>query len=151
VSLQALARWARLREDARQTGDSSLDTFTLAGRRCRGIAQSEYTLKLNAPIQGLGADILKLAMVNLWEDRERFPNAFPILAVHDELIYECPAEQAAAVGTWIAGHMQAAAEQWLPNVPVPVIAELLATWGQALDPDEIPALTVFDDDEEVPE
>jgi hypothetical protein len=39
--------------------------------------------------QGTGADGLKLALALLWERREEAPGAFPVLAVHDEIVIEC--------------------------------------------------------------
>jgi len=51
-----------------------------------------FTERLNAPVQGTAADILKLAMARLWEAREEHPNAFVVLTVHDEVVVECDAQ-----------------------------------------------------------
>jgi DNA polymerase I len=53
------------------------------------------TDRLNAPVQGTGADGLKLALALLWERRGECPEAVPVLVCHDEVVVECETEQAA--------------------------------------------------------
>ena len=48
----------------------------------------------NTPIQGTAADIIKLAMVHVWQSlRDEGLNARLLLQVHDELIVEAPANE----------------------------------------------------------
>src|SRR5262249_49776645 len=63
-----------------KSGDAAVDTRTLAGRRRLAVAR--FTEKLNTPVQGTGADGLKLALALLWERRGQCPGTFPVLAVH---------------------------------------------------------------------
>lgn len=52
----------------------------------------------NAPIQGAAADIIKLAMIKVFETlKEKVPSANLILQVHDELIVECDQSDAQTV------------------------------------------------------
>lgn len=48
-------------------------TRTLAGRRRRNIER--FTEKLNSPVQGTGADMIKLAMGLVFETRAEIPSA----------------------------------------------------------------------------
>jgi DNA polymerase-1 len=59
------------------------------------------TDRLNTPVQGTGADGLKLALALLWERRSECPEAVPVLACHDEILVECAAEPAEDVKAWL--------------------------------------------------
>lgn len=58
-------------------------------------------IAMNTPVQGTAADIIKAAMVRVWQRlREEVPAAKLILQIHDELIVEAPfadADKAAAI------------------------------------------------------
>jgi DNA polymerase-1 len=72
-------------------------------------------LAINTPIQGTGADILKQAMLNLdraLADRE----ARMVLTVHDELVVECPAQEAEVVAEIMKTQMESAASLRVPLV-----------------------------------
>ena len=74
---------------------------------------------LNMPIQGTAADIMKLAMVRVWERlRKEGLRARLIMQVHDELIVECPVEEQETVKLLLAEEMEKAA-----SLSVPLIAE----------------------------
>ena len=61
----------------------------------------------NAPIQGSAADIIKLAMIKVWERlKTDFPAARLILQVHDELIVECDSKDAEAVKEILSSEME---------------------------------------------
>jgi DNA polymerase I-like protein with 3'-5' exonuclease and polymerase domains len=46
------------------------------------------------------ADGLKLALVKMWESSDEV-DAFPVLAIHDEIVVESPAEKADEVKDWL--------------------------------------------------
>jgi len=74
---------------------------------------------LNMPIQGTAADIIKLAMVRVHSRLAREGLAAQlIMQVHDELIVECPEEEAPRVEALLQQEMQGVAE-----LSVPLLAE----------------------------
>lgn len=80
---------------------------TLYGRRryLPAIRSSNFQVRsaaereaVNMPIQGTAADIIKLAMIKVdYELRDRGLKSRMILQVHDELIFECHAEEVQAI------------------------------------------------------
>jgi DNA polymerase-1 len=99
----AIERWHRQEGARSKAGD--FETRTLLGRR--QVVEPDYrskpsfTERLNAPVQGTAADILKLALAELWEGREAYPGAFPVLTVHDEVLIECDKGKAEEVAAWL--------------------------------------------------
>ena len=81
------------------------------------------------PIQGTAADIIKLAMVHV---RDRLLRdglqAKLVLQVHDELIVECPAEEADSVKRILKEEMEQVAQL---SVPLTVDAKAARTWAEA--------------------
>ncbi len=76
-------------------------------------------IALNTPIQGTAADIIKLAMVRVYNAlKEQALQARLILQVHDELIVECPAFEAQSVMDIVTKAMEEAV-----SLSVPLIAE----------------------------
>ena len=120
----------RVVEEAKESGY----TQTLYGRRRYipelkssnfNVRQGAERITLNTPIQGSAADLIKLAMIHVDKAlSERFPQAKLILQVHDELIVECPQEDAQTVAELISEEMQKVA-----NLSVPLVAE--AKWGKS--------------------
>jgi len=108
----------------------ALETRTLTGRRGLLRPATPDTQRLNTPIQGSGADGLKLALALLWERRDQVPGAYPVLAVHDEIVVECAVEQAEAVATWLRSAMVDAMAPLLGTVPVVVDVQTAARWGE---------------------
>ena len=121
-------------EDARNCGY----TETMFGRRryIPELKSSNFNVRsgaermtLNTPIQGTAADLIKLAMIRVDAAlRENFPEAKLILQVHDELIVECPEEQAEAVAALVSREMEAVAEL---KVPLTAEAKFGKSWYEA--------------------
>jgi len=101
---------------------------TLLGRRryLPELKSKNYNLRsfgercaMNTPVQGTAADIIKLAMVRVDEALRREGLAARlVLQVHDELIVECPEDEAERVRALVEEEM----EQVLP-LSVPLLAE----------------------------
>ncbi|MEM7495442.1 MAG: DNA polymerase A family protein [Myxococcota bacterium] len=83
----------------------------------------------NMPIQGTGADMLKLAMARLHERLAReFPSAGLVNTVHDELVVECANEHATGVAALVKREMEGAEQTLLPNVKPQVDVHVGRHW-----------------------
>ena len=113
-------------------------TETLMGRR--RVVEPDYwgkpsfTERLNAPVQGTAADILKFALARLWESREEHPGAIPILSVHDEIVIECDVDVAQETVRWLADTLRSAVEDvlGLPELAGHNVVEtsVVGSWGE---------------------
>ena len=84
---------------------------------------------LNMPVQGTAADVIKLAMVNVYRRlREEKLEARLILQVHDELIVECPESEAETVCKLLAEEMENAVHL---SVPLTAEAHIGHSWAEA--------------------
>ena len=62
---------------------------------------------INTPIQGSAADLMKLAMIRVRSAlKQLHPSARLLLQVHDELLLECPEEEANAVSERVRAEME---------------------------------------------
>ncbi len=103
---------------------------TLYGRRrmLPELASSNFNLRslgermaMNTPIQGTAADIIKLAMVHVLQARL-------VLQVHDELIVECPDNEAERAAAILGEEMRGAAQL---SVPLTADVNRGQTWYEA--------------------
>ena len=121
-------------EDARQKGY----TETIFGRRrpIPELSNSNFRLRqagerqaMNAGIQGLAADIFKVALVRIDHELRRAElRSRIVLQVHDEVIVEVPINEKEQVGPLVIGIMENAAEL---DVPLAVNASWGNTWAAA--------------------
>ena len=84
---------------------------------------------MNTPVQGTAADIIKLAMVRVDRAlREAGMKSRLILQVHDELLLECPPEEADAAAELLREAMEGAV-----SLSVPLVAEVHRgkNWAEA--------------------
>lgn len=111
---------------------------TLLGRKRRipELSAKEAALRqfgertaVNTPIQGTAADIIKLAMVNIFNrlEKENFKSLL-ILQVHDELVFEVPEDEADAVKHIVRKEMEGAMEL---RVPLRVDIGVGKNWREA--------------------
>lgn len=85
----------------------------------------------NMPIQGSAADIIKIAMINVFNAlKKQNLKSKLILQVHDELIIEAPTEEAEAVKELLKTEMENAVKM---NVPLKVHIASGKTWFDAKD------------------
>ena len=81
---------------------------------------------MNMPIQGTAADIIKIAMIRVYERlKAEFPKAKLIMQVHDELIIEAPENDAEKVAELLKDTMENACDL---SVPLTVEVACGKTW-----------------------
>jgi DNA polymerase I len=100
---------------------------TLTGRRRRWRGQPQLNEMMNQPVQGLNADITKLALVKL--TRCLPDEAYCIGMLHDEVLVECPESMAIRVGQLVQRCMEQAANRLLAPIPVIVDIKVGRSWA----------------------
>ncbi|MDR2971225.1 MAG: DNA polymerase I [Bacteroidales bacterium] len=102
---------------------------TLLGRRryIRDINSGNGMLRkaaernaINAPIQGTAADVIKIAMINIYKElKNRNLKTKMVLQVHDELVFDVPIEELDIIAEIVPNLMNSALK-----IKVPLIADL---------------------------
>jgi DNA polymerase-1 len=131
-----LAYQTRLLADCRRNGFVS----TILGRRRpfdpKGIRPGSTYQQRNQPereainmeIQGSAADLIKVAMLNIYRRlRAEKRRARMLLQIHDELVFETPPEELKAVAALVAEEMQGALKDRL-EVPLKVDVSAGPNW-----------------------
>ncbi|MEK6673810.1 MAG: DNA polymerase I [Nitrospirota bacterium] len=86
-------------------------------------------LAVNSPVQGSAADIIKIAMITIWNAiRENRLRARMILQVHDELVFELPESEIELVRDLVKEKMESAVTM---RVPLRVEAGYGRNWAEA--------------------
>lgn len=86
-------------------------------------------IAMNTPIQGTAADIIKLAMVKVYERlKKELPDARLILQVHDELIVEVKENEAEKAAEILRDEMEKAVSL---SVPLTADAKIGKSWYEA--------------------
>lgn len=99
---------------------------TLMGRK---FSATTFNDAVNYPIQGTGADLLKLAVLLFdAEVNKRSLKAKVVNLVHDEIIVECPEKEAQKVKTLLEKAMKQAGKIVLKKVPIEVEATINERW-----------------------
>jgi len=121
------------KQQARQTGYVQ----TLLGRRRyipeinssnRQVREAAERMAINMPVQGTSADIIKVAMINLYREmQKRQLKSRMLLQVHDELIFEVPQDEIEEMRQLVSETMSTAVEL---SVPVKVDIKTGNNWGE---------------------
>jgi len=86
---------------------------------------------VNMPIQGMAADIMKIAMINVARDMAaRSVKSRMLLQVHDELLFEVPPDELAAMAALVRSDMENA---YPLSVPVKVDVKYGPNWAEMTD------------------
>jgi len=84
------------------------------------VRQFGARVAMNTPIQGTAADIMKIAMINVYKElKNRGLQAKIVLQVHDEMMIEAPVSEAEEVMKIVKEQMQNAA-----TLDVPLVAQI---------------------------
>lgn len=95
----------------------------------KNIRQLGERLAMNTPIQGSAADIIKIAMINIWRrlKKEGFRTKM-LLQVHDELLFEVPIKEKDKVQSLVREEMENAVKL---DVPLKVDIGVGKNWSEA--------------------
>ena len=130
----AIKVWHRQESIGFDAGEDVACTLTGRQRRVKTFME-----KVNHPVQGTGADGLKLSMALFHERLPEHLDAKLVIAVHDEVVVECPQEGAEQVAIFTEEIMVAGMEEVLnpglgadhpERVPVKVDVEVVDSWGE---------------------
>ncbi len=110
---------------------------TLLGRRRyipdinsanRQVREAAERMAINMPVQGTSADIIKVAMINLYREMEkRQLKSKMLLQVHDELVFEVPDKEVELMRKLVPDIMDSAVKL---IVPLKVEAKVGKNWGE---------------------
>ncbi len=82
-------------------------------------------MAINTVVQGSAADLIKLAMLDLYRTLpEKYPDLRMLLQIHDELVFEVPDSDVEGAWDFIKGRMEAAME-----LRVPLVVD--GSWGKS--------------------
>jgi DNA polymerase-1 len=121
------------KQRARETGNVQ----TLLGRKRaipeinssnRQVREAAERMAINMPVQGTSADIIKVAMINLYREmNHRHLKSKMLLQVHDELVFEVPQEEITDMVELVPLLMSTALEL---SAPLKVDTKSGSKWGE---------------------
>jgi DNA polymerase-1 len=110
---------------------------TLLGRRRyipdinsanRQVREAAERMAINMPVQGTSADIIKVAMINLYREmQKRHLKSKMLLQVHDELVFEVPDDEVELMRKLVSDIMDSAVKL---TVPLKVDTKVGKNWGE---------------------
>jgi len=94
----------------------------------RQVREAAERMAINMPVQGTSADIIKVAMINLYREmNKRQLKSKLLLQVHDELVFEVPQEELETMRQLVPQVMSAALAL---SVPLKVDIKTGNNWGE---------------------
>ncbi len=115
---------------------------TMFGRRCyfpdinsrnHAIRSFNERAAINAPIQGSAADIIKRAMIKIYDAIESHKlRSKMILQIHDELVFEVPIDEVEIMKSLVTENMENATKPLMNfSVPLKIDMSISNSWDQA--------------------
>jgi len=124
-------------ESTKQQARESGYVQTLLGRKRfipeinspnRQVREAAERMAINMPVQGTSADIIKVAMINLYREMDqRQLKSKLLLQVHDELIFEVPQDELETMRQLVPQVMSTALEL---SIPLKVDIKTGNNWGE---------------------
>ena len=103
----------------------SITEINSPNRQAREAAER---MAINMPVQGTSADIIKVAMINLYREmNKRQLKSKMLLQVHDELVFEVPQEELDEMRRLVPDLMSTALQL---SVPLKVDTKTGRNWGE---------------------
>lgn len=117
-------------------------TSTMFGRRCyfpdinsrnHAIRSFNERAAINAPIQGSAADIIKRAMIKIYDAIASHKlKSKMILQIHDELVFEVPIDEVEIMKSLVTENMENATKPLMNfSVPLKIDMSISNSWDQA--------------------
>ena len=129
---------ARYRQETIETAQKNGYVSTLLNRRryLPDINHSNHVIRaeaermaINTPIQGTAADLIKMAMINIYQRlNQKYSTSKMLLQVHDELVFEIPEEELDTVVLMIKDEMEGV---YALRVPLKVDINIGKNWEEA--------------------
>ena len=124
----------KIKKFARENGY----TETLTGRRRylqninnknSVVRQRDERVAINMPVQGTAADLIKIAMINIFNEFKKLKlSSKMILQVHDELVFDCEKDEYDEVKKIVENKMKRALKL---DVPIEVDTGSGSSWYEA--------------------
>jgi len=94
----------------------------------RQIREAAERMAINAPVQGTSADIIKIAMINVYNEmKKRNLRSKMLLQIHDELLFEVPQDEIEEIKSLVTEIMPKAIKLC---VPLKIDIKLGRNWGE---------------------
>ncbi|WP_083260463.1 DNA polymerase (plasmid) [Cyanobacterium sp. IPPAS B-1200] len=126
-SYSGLSQWHKTTKSMFYNGGNINETRTKSGR-IRYLKEPSPQQLLNTPVQGLGADIVKLALGKLPSALKGF-DAKILATVHDEIVLEAHEDIAEDVSKVLTKTMVEAGEYFLTRVPIEADSNIGNSWA----------------------
>lgn len=95
----------------------------------KAIQQAGRRIALNTPIQGTAADLIKKAMIDIWQElKKKKLKTKMILQVHDELVFDVPDEEQKIIEQIVIAKME---NSFTLKVPIKVHLGWGVNWAEA--------------------
>ena len=122
------AAWRAVKQRDCRTASGRLLRFSFDENNPRAVSMAKRNGK-NAPVQGTCSDIIKVALVLVYEET-RDTSILVCHVFHDEIILECPDEDVSQAEEMLDRCMVKAGKTFLKHVPVKVDIKSGRRWGK---------------------